>query len=186
MNLKTEIEFYVKGPLVSNKVRNIYDLQTIVQTCDLTEPRHLKLVCYADIINVDKNQQKKSTLLELIAPATGKKEVASLDFIATNKITTVADIRLFLTNKYGTTFNFIHDENTEKKPAILDGVHENTCTGLRDSQTGQATHYSLHSVLWHYLNNHEIVVDNDLKQIWPRSTGKIPVAIQKFFHVNVR
>ena len=93
MNLKTEIEFYVKGPLVSNKVRNIYDLQTIVQTCDLTEPRHLKLVCYADIINVDKNQQKKPTLLELIAPATGKRK--------SRRLTLSQQTKLQLSQTYG-------------------------------------------------------------------------------------
>ena len=185
MNLKTDIQFFVNGPLVSNKVYNIFDLQTIVNTCDLAEPRHLTLRCYANIVPDTKQEPDKKSLLELIAQPRGN-IFASLSFTASNKITTVADIRSYLNKKYGSVFNFEPYENTENKPAVLDYVHENNCTGLRDSKTGQATHYTIHTVQWHYLNNQDIIVDKDLKQIWPRKTGKFPVAIQKFFHVHVR
>ena len=185
MNLKTDIQFFVNGPLVFNKVRNIFDLQTIVNTCDLTEPRHLTLCCYANIVPETKPEPDKKDLLALIAPPRGNM-VASLSFTASNKITTVADIRSYLNKKYGSVFNFEPYENTETKPAVLDCVHEQECTGLRDSKTGQATHYTIYTVQWHYLNNQDIVVNNELKQIWPRKTGKAPIPIQKFFHVHVR
>ena len=181
MNLKTNIEFYLNGPLVSNKIRNIEDLQTIVQTCDLTDPRHLTLTCRVSIVNDTKQKQHKPSILDLITTDPNSKEVSRLTFTAADKITTVADIRSYLNNKYGTTFNFEPYENTENKPAILDYVHENNCTGLRDSKTGAETHYTIHTVQWHYLNNQDIIVDKDLKKIWPRKTGKIPVEIQKFF-----
>ena len=186
MNLKANIQFYVNGPLVSNKVRNIYDLQTIVQTCDLTEPRHLTLTCRVNVVNDTKQTRHKPSILDLITTDPNSKEVARFTFTAADKVTTVADIRAFLNNKYGTTFNFEPYENTEHKPAILDYVHENNCTGLVDSKTGRPTHYTIYTVQWHYLNKQDIIVDKDLKQIWPHRTGKAPVAIQKFFHVHVR
>ena len=184
MKLKTEVEFSLKGPVVSDRVRNLYNVETILKKqYNLDRPCHLKLVCSAQVVRTDKKNQGEENLLDLIGETTHFTDLASLDFIVADKVTTVADIRSYLNEKYGRTFNFEPYENTENKPAVLDYVHEQECTGLRDSKTGQPTHYTLHTVQWHYLDNKDIVVKKDLTQIWPRKTGKVPIAIQKFFHV---
>lgn len=185
MNLVVNIEFYLSGPLVSNRVVDINSVKTILKTLDLTEPRPVKLTCYADIINTDKTDEKNDKSFSFITQPNGK-EVDSLGFTVASKISTVADIRSELNKKYGQTFNFNPKIGTEDKPAMLDHILTRSGVGLRDSKTGRPTQWAYRSVSWHYLNDNDKIVSRDLEQIWPIGPNTILTAIQDFFKVNVR
>ena len=188
MNLKIKTRFYVTDHTnMFREINSIADLKTIIQNYDLELPRIVKLECCANVIKTDEKDSINNLVQSfesLIAPR--GQTIATLSFIVANKIPCVTDIRKYLKKQYGETFDFRPDIGANKKPAILDFVHEDSCTGLTDSKTGRETHYTLHSVQWHYLTPEEMIVNNKMKQIWPQAKNTIPMAIQNFFKTTTK
>ena len=86
------------------------------------------------------------------------------------------DVATFLIDQYKNTFNF-NLSDTEHKPVMLDGVHEQIIVGTRKNGVLMPDQ-KIRSAQWHYLTNADIFVEREtLNQIWPVETGRPPVGL---------
>lgn len=100
-----------------------------------------------------------------------EKETNKFRFFVGKKLIYPADIINFLTEQYGSSLDF--DVDTENKPVMLDGIHEQIIVGAHNRETGTLMpDKKTRSAQWHYLTNNEIFVDGNLKQLWPEETEK--------------
>ena len=71
-------------------------------------------------------------------------------------------------------------------PAIQIGVHTDYCVGLKEMGATEPCIFPVSTnVFWHELDNNDIVVNKDMKQIYPKITGTIPEILAKMLQ-NVR
>ena len=71
-------------------------------------------------------------------------------------------------------------------PAIQTGVHTDYCVGLKEMGATEPCVFPVSTnVFWHELDNNDIVVNKDMKQIYPKTTGTIPEILAKMLQ-NVR
>ena len=101
------------------------------------------------------------------------------DLIVANKLAFPDDVRQVLKQKYNDILNFdMMQKWDEKQPVYFGGVTEKKLTGLLpSSQIGARCSYTMRSVNCRYLNNQDIIVDENLNQIWPEKTNKMPVSL---------
>lgn len=81
----------------------------------------------------------------------------------------------------------ISDEN-KNAPALIVGITPSMLTGfgLRKDALSPATEFRSKPIVnWHKLNlDTDIVLNHNLKQIYPYNTGKTPKAIERALHTN--
>ncbi len=70
-------------------------------------------------------------------------------------------------------------------PAIKKGTHKRYSIGLKTNASAARPVPVATTITWHELTENDIVVNKDLKQIYPTVTGKMPVAMTKLLqHVR--
>ena len=119
----------------------------------------------------------------------GKENVS---LIVADKLMYPNDVRMMLMEKYGSLLNLNDCIGNEVKPVFFGGVNKETKVGLRkstrlginninlnDSSVGNPTRYNLYHVNCHYLNNKDIVMNTNMKQIWPINTGIMPLELSQ-------
>ncbi len=71
-------------------------------------------------------------------------------------------------------------------PAIQTGIHTVYSVGMKELAAIEPCVFPVSTtVFWHELDNNEIVVNKDMKQVYPKTTGKIPEVLAKMLQ-NVR
>lgn len=119
----------------------------------------------------------------------GKENVS---LIVADKLMYPNDVRMMLMEKYGSLLNLNNCIGNEVKPVFFGGVNKETKLGLRkntrlginninlnDSSVGNPTRYNLYHVNCRYLNNKDIVINTNMKQIWPINTGIMPLELSQ-------
>ena len=106
------------------------------------------------------------------------------DFIVSNKLIFPNDVREALTKKYGSTLNFdTNKQLDEKQPVFLGGVIGKRRYGMRDSRTGAQT--QMRKVVYYPLTDKHVVIDENLNQIYPEKTGKMPSVLTELLSKKV-
>lgn len=85
------------------------------------------------------------------------------------------DIREILIKKYGSVLDFDNRKWDENKPVCDFNVVYDT-----KSTTDKTTLISRYSVCGRHVRKNDIIVDTNLKQIWPIRTNKAPIALKEF------
>ena len=71
-------------------------------------------------------------------------------------------------------------------PAIQTGIHTVYSVGMKELAAIEPCVFPVSTtVFWHELDNNDIVVNKDMKQVYPKTTGKIPEVLAKMLQ-NVR
>lgn len=173
----------------SSSFNTIDDLKLVIQNgLDYYKmPYTLNVTRAVQIVDTDLPNKNENDIISMsyVQPHPHILARDGFDFIVADKLIYPKDVRTILKNKYGNTIDF--DTNRkwdEKQPVFLDGVIENTRYGLRDSNTGAPTQYTIRSVVCYPLTDKHIVINKNLSQIYPEKTGKIPTVLTELLSKN--
>lgn len=153
---------------------------TVMRTVQITDT---DTSAQSDVItrlfNSNRNQEFKTVNI-------AEEEVS---VIVVRKLWYPQDVRNFLIEKYGNTLDFDKTRWKENIPVIFYDVSKVEIYGLRksnpgakpysDATVGNPTKYNLRSVNCRAVKSNDVIVDADLKQIWPVETNKTPVELAK-------
>ena len=159
------------------QINNLDDVKKLVSESQIELPHTAEVIRTINII--DLGQKAKNSFFKRNA-IDGHPIVSSLDggkfsFVFPS-ILYSDDIKKYLMEKYGSALGFAPEENLSKTP-LLFNVIKHSSVGLRNPKTGAPTYQNWRSVWWQALKQNDIVVDNNLNQLWPINTGKPPVGL---------
>ena len=111
-----------------------------------------------------------------------KYDDSHFDFYITKKLPYAKDIRDILVSKYGNAGDFNPNVDQLKHPLLITGVTHHTRIGLRLNLLSPATRINVTRVSWRVMNNSDIVVDNNFKQLWPPQSDTFSSELAKFIN----
>lgn len=177
MSYKTVVTFEFNNHPFISQVDNIDDVKKLVAQSPIDLPHTAEVIRTVNIIDLNKSAKNSFFTKKAID---GHPIVSSLDggkfsFIYPNLVY-ADDIKKYLMEQYGSTFDFRPSNDFTGVPMIFD-IIEHSSVGLRNPKTGMPTYQKWHSVLWRALTDKEVVVDKNMNQLWPANTGKPPVEL---------
>ena len=170
------LEYYISG---------VDDLQKIIAERKPNDVQYRVTVrCENCVVDMDKtfekiplrDQHKYIDGHPIIATETDE----TFEFIMP-KILYPNDIKKYLLEHYGSTLNFKPDESMNNTPMTF-SVHNQSAVGLRSFATGAPSIIKWKTVSYRSLSDKDIVVDENMNQIWPEKTGKLPVGLVGLFN----
>ncbi len=170
------LEYYISG---------VDDLQKIIAERNPNDVQYRVTVRRENcVVNMDKTSRKipfydKYQYIDgypIIATDTDE----TFEFIMP-KILYPNDIKKYLLEHYGSTFNFKPDESMNNSPMTF-SVHNESSVGLRSFATDAPSIIKWETVSYRPLSEKDIVVDKNLNQIWPEKTGSLPVGLVQLFN----
>ena len=160
---------YADGLTIRSKFKNIEDIKKLLSAN--------KNVYKIEAIKTKENHSINSVL------ETHNVETIKLLLWVADEITNAKKIK-----KSYPKFDFYPKINSINLnvPAIQTDIHTDYCVGLREIGTFEPCVFPVSTtVFWHELDSNDIVVNKDMKQIYPKTTGKIPELLATMLQ-NVR
>ena len=181
MNLESCVVFeysMVRGYLTESKhFKTLSELQCAIEKfkADL-----FTLTVSRIVMIIDKDSKKEPDGIErTFIPNTPEyKTVAfppeTITFSVTQKLMYPDDVRKLLVQKYNCVFDFDNTRREENIPVRSFHANEHSSIGLRDKQTGAPSNISWLTITCDQCRPTDIVIDKNLHQIWPETTGTFP------------
>lgn len=163
------LRLYSGGFTIRSSFKNIEDIKKLLSVN--------KNVYKIEVIKTTENHSMNSVL------ETHYVETKKLPLWVADEITNAKKIK-----KSNPKFRFYPEINSMNLnvPAIQTDVHTQYSVGLKKIGVFEPCVFPVSTtVYWHELDNNDIVVNKDMKQIYPKTTGKIPEILGKILQ-NVR
>ncbi|MDW2996270.1 MAG: hypothetical protein R8M71_04910 [Alphaproteobacteria bacterium] len=160
---------YADGLTIRSKFKNIEDIKKLLSDN--------KNVYKIEAIKTKENHSINSVL------ETHNVETKKLPLWVADEITNVKKIK-----RSNPRFDFFPKINSMNLnvPAIQTGIHTVYSVGMKELAAIEPCVFPVSTtVFWHELDNNDIVVNKDMKQVYPKTTGKIPEVLAKMLQ-NVR
>ena len=156
------------------------ELQKLIKKVECPKPYSLDINRTFQIIDTQPKEKSRSRYVdqndEKQKVVVSKKETIKL--IVADCLMYPYDVRHILHSQYGGTLNFDTGSKWDENTPICElRVIEQQKTGLRDPKTGAPTYYKLQYVVCRQPNKNEIIVDENLNQLWPNSTHDVPATL---------
>ncbi len=163
------LRLYSNGFTIKSNFKNIEDIKKLLSVN--------ANVYKIEIIKTIKSHYMNSVL------ETHNVETKKLPLWVADEITNVKKIK-----RSNPRFDFFPKINSMNLnvPAIQTGIHTVYSVGMKELAAIEPCVFPVSTtVFWHELDNNDIVVNKDMKQVYPKTTGKIPEVLAKMLQ-NVR
>lgn len=167
------LRLHGKKFMANGDFKSIYDMKKIL-SANASRPDIYKM----EIIRTVENYDLKTNFTTHVI------ETETLPLWVADEITNAKNIKRA---NPGAKFSPAINDRNMNAPAIKTGSHTQHSIGLRMPGSLAAPRpipVSI-TVFWHELDNNDIVVNNDMNQVYPATTGKMPEILAKFLQ-NVR
>lgn len=160
----TELRNVVKKYYINNNLHYL-SIGRSVQIIDMDKPvRPDGVSAFQHLTDNKSAKQYKTTEID--------RDVLSM--VICSKIMYPRDVRKILKLKYGSVLDFDSHKRDEKQPICDFYVSEDQRYGLRNPTTGAPTSYVLRNVYCRNAEPTDIIVNEELNQIWPKAIKQPP------------
>ena len=158
----------------NSSFKTIEELKGVIKNNNSFVPYVLDITRSVQVIDTDTVEYMSQAPFVITAAPTVL-GCEGIRMIVSNKLTYPQDVRNILNQQYGSTLDFdVNKQWHESTPVYFSGVNERKQYGLRNSKTDAPSSYTLYFVKCRPLGSKDIVVDDNLNQIWSQKTNAAP------------
>lgn len=166
----------------NGEVPSLKDLQKVIKSVKNDLPFMVCIERKVNIINKDEPIPKEMHTLASRLGGTDEYTTVHLkehfNFIVADNLMYTNDVRKILEKQYGNTLDLDNKRLIEEDPVFYSGVVQDHHVGLRD-KNGNPTTQTLRWVICRNLQPNDIVLNRNLREIWPNKTNKVPSELRE-------